>query len=285
VVGRAVADGKLAWTADILHDFEIRLPWQHRERMLHLGLRAILAVPVGLRNGTRAGLVIYHREPRAFDERDAEGLAALAPFVAVALENAQLQRAARENASRLEGLIRTTARIAGSLETGELLPSIAEEAARLLGVEGAGLRLLEGDQLAVGARFGLAESAMQSRSFRVGEGLTGWVAQHDRPLVVANLEHDQQVRPDHRANALRHGAISYVGVPMKCRDRLVGVLNVYGAEERDFGEADVSLLRAFADQVAVAIENARLFEASRRREAELAALLRATRTVMAGLDL
>src|SRR5919198_5863255 len=96
VVGRAVADGKPAWTADILHDLEIRLPWQHRERMLHLGLRAILAVPVELRNGARAGLVIYHREPHAFDERDAEGLAALAPFVAVALENAQLQRAARE---------------------------------------------------------------------------------------------------------------------------------------------------------------------------------------------
>jgi PAS domain S-box-containing protein len=171
---------------------------------------------------------------------------------------------------RFEGLIRTSARVAESIEeTDETLGRIAEEAANLLGVEGAGFRLLEGhDDLVAAGRYGLAQEVMTKHSLKVGESLTGLVAQEGRTITVADLREDERFDAEHKQAAISHGIVAFLGVPLRYRDRLMGVLNVYGKERHVFDDEEVSLLRVFADHAAIAIEKARLYgQAKRHAEA------------------
>ncbi|MDH3672384.1 MAG: GAF domain-containing protein, partial [Gammaproteobacteria bacterium] len=185
-------------------------------------------------------------------------------------ERKQAEEALAERARRVEGLIRTSARVAESIEeTDETLGRIAEEAANLLGVEGAGFRLLEGhDDLVAAGRYGLAQEVMTKHSLKVGESLTGLVAQEGRTITVADLREDERFDAEHKQAAISHGIVAFLGVPLRYRDRLMGVLNVYGKERHVFDDEEVSLLRVFADHAAIAIEKARLYgQAKRHAEA------------------
>lgn len=186
---------------------------------------------------------------------------------------------------RLEALIRTSAKVTGTLDVREVLNGIAEEAAKLLRVEGAGFRLLEGDQLVVGGRCGLAHHVMLTHSIRVGESLSGLVAQEGRSIAVPDLWEDQSYHPEHKAAAIAHGVVAYLGVPLRYRERLIGVLNLFGKERRAFDEGEVSMLSAFTDQAAIALENARLYGETRRRQQEAEALTEIGREISASLDL
>ena len=183
-------------------------------------------------------------------------------------ERKRAEEALAERVRRFEGLIRTSTRVAESIEKREdTLNSIAEEAANLLEVEGAGFRLLEGNRLVVAGHYGLAQQVMLKPSIAVGESLTGLVAQEGRTIAVADLLKDERFDAEHKQAAMAHGVVAFLGVPLRYRDRIVGVLNVYGAKRHTFNDEEVSLLRVFADHAAIAIEKARLYgEAKRHAE-------------------
>ena len=73
-----------------------------------------------------------------------------------------------------------------------------------------------------------------------------------------------------RASSQRHGLRSLVAVPLLREERAIGVLIVRRIEVRPFTDQQIALLETFADQAVIAIENARLFESSRRRTGQLA---------------
>ncbi|MGC8875272.1 MAG: GAF domain-containing protein, partial [Chloroflexia bacterium] len=120
------------------------------------------------------------------------------------------------------------------------------------------------------------------RRLRLGEGLSGRVAQARQPLFVDDYRtypgrSDQYAGADFRAVA---------GVPLLYGDEVLGVLTVlHGAEGRTFREADVTLLQSLANQAAVAIANARLFEETRRWSEQLAALQELSRNLGTRLEL
>ncbi len=173
--------------------------------------------------------------------------------------------------TRFQALIRTSARLTESIEeTNETLSGIAEEAANLLGVEGAGFRLLEGDDdLVVAGRYGLAHEVMSKHALKVGESLTGLVAKEGRTMAVPDMSADLRLHPQHKRTAISEGILAYMGTPLRYRGKLIGVLNVYGRSRHLFDEEEVGLLRVFADHAAIAIENARLFSQEKRHGEDL----------------
>ncbi len=185
------------------------------------------------------------------------------------LARRRVERALAERARRFEGLIRTSAKVASTIEAEETLSGIAEEAANLLRIEGAGFRLLEGDELVVAGRYGLAQQVMLKRSLKVGESLTGLVAREGRTIAVPDLRTDQRLHPDHKKVSLSQGIVAYLGTPLRYRGKLIGVLNVYGKRQHDFDDEEIALLRAFADHAAIAIEKARLYSKAKRRAEKL----------------
>ncbi len=233
---------------------------------------AVLSEPLLYRDRLIGVINLNREEPgRPFSEEDRQLLALFATQAAIAIENARLYSEALEKTDRLEGLTRTSAKVTGTLRLEEVLDAIVEEAARLLRVEGAGFRLLEGDRLVVGSQYGIAHHVMLKPSLRVGESLSGLVVEQGRPMAVPDMREDQRHIPEHRAAALAHGVVASLGVPVRYRDRIIGELSVYGKERRTFSEEEIRLLSVFADHAAIAIENARLYEAIRQHAAELEA--------------
>jgi PAS domain S-box-containing protein len=118
---------------------------------------------------------------------------------------------------------------------------------------------------------------------RLGESVAGTVAQCRQGMFVNEFPTSPYTTPFILAHATYHAVL---GQPLLYRDRLLGVIVVTSnAPAHQFVEHDLQILELFADQAAIALENARLHQAALRRGAELEALLSATGSVMSGLDL
>ena len=117
----------------------------------------------------------------------------------------------------------------------------------------------------------------------VGQGLTGRVAASGKPLVIADVEREGgSLYPDfNRANQYT----SFMGVPVVYRGSIVGVLSVMTIQRREFSRDEELLLAGMADQAAIALQNAQLFEERERQIAELTTLNRISRAINATLDL
>ncbi|HWT83476.1 MAG TPA: GAF domain-containing protein, partial [Candidatus Methylomirabilis sp.] len=117
----------------------------------------------------------------------------------------------------------------------------------------------------------------------LGEGVTGVAAQRQAGMIVNDYPFSPYVLPFLQG---RMEATSALAEPLLYRGRLLGVITAnHIAAQRKFTEKDQDILRLLAAQAAIAIENARLHSAAVRRGEELEALLRATRSLMSGLDL
>jgi len=111
--------------------------------------------------------------------------------------------------------------------------------------------------MTVEASFGEPEGfLMREEVFVVGECLCGKAVLSDEPLLVPDIQDDPRVT---RRSCQRFGFRSAACVPLQVKGRSIGVLTVHGREPCPFGEKDVELLVAVANQLATAIENARLY--------------------------
>lgn len=175
-----------------------------------------------------------------------------------------LNSALSNRIQQLQSLAEASRAVNSVLDLGEVLDVILARALDMLeGAEGS-IMLLEGEELRVVATRG-SDLALGAR-VRLGESIAGRVARTREPLVLSG-EADSRRFPGHQP---RHRPVhSAMVVPLVNRGELLGVLNVNAAPGRDFDEYDLHLLSLFAEPVAAAITNARLFEAERQHVANL----------------
>jgi diguanylate cyclase (GGDEF)-like protein len=109
---------------------------------------------------------------------------------------------------------------------------------------------------------GEAEASLRARRLPAGEGVAGWVVVHDEALLIADVATDPRFSA--RMDTLSgFRTKSIVAVPLRARDRCIGVLELVNAlDDRAFTEADIGVLRAYADFAALAIDNARTHAAA-----------------------
>jgi PAS domain S-box-containing protein len=207
--------------------------------------------------------VVWWTARRSFSERDLRALDHICEQVGYFLRNARLYEQAERNQHRLEVLNDVSRRLAAVHDPEEVLAFIVNEAARLVGAEAAGLRLLEGEDLVVGARTASAVGVMSRPRLKIGESLSGLVVASGEPLVVEDLAADTRFDAAHKRGALEQGFRGFVGVPLRAHRRVVGTLNVFTKRARRALPGEVALLSALADQASLAIDKARLL-----REAE-----------------
>ena len=150
-----------------------------------------------------------------------------------------------------------------------MLDRILAEAARISGAPHVKVLLLDGAAgvLRVGA---LQGSAMPPGfALPVGVGSSGLVAQTGQPLYMADAQHDSRSIFAERDREL--GIVTYLGLPIKRGDDVLGVLTFNTTVPRQYSPDELAYLTSFADQAAIAIENARLYTAAVRRAEEMQA--------------
>jgi signal transduction histidine kinase/HAMP domain-containing protein len=230
-------------------------------------LQAMVVAPLLSKGVPLGALWIGRTVPGPLSESEVLLAQTMANHVAIAIENARLHGAAVRRGEQLEALLRASRTVMAGLDLREILDRILDEAARISGAPHVKVLLLdkESGQLRVGA---LKGSAMPPDfTFPVGLGSSGIVAQTGEPLFMPDAPNDPRSIFGERDRHL--GIITYLGLPIKRGDDVLGVLTFNTTVPRRYTPDEIAYLASFADQAAVAIENARLYDALRRTSAEL----------------
>ncbi|MGA2090366.1 MAG: HD domain-containing phosphohydrolase [Endomicrobiales bacterium] len=143
----------------------------------------------------------------------------------------------------------------------ELNQSVIDSACRLLRSDAGSLMMLnhETNELTVAASRGLSPEVVAVTRLKIGEGVAGRVAETGKGIFVEDIKTDvrflHSTMPDH------YTARSFISVPLRVKNRIIGVLNVNSVEaDQRFEERDVRLLTILADQAAITLENIDLYD-------------------------
>src|SRR5712692_8159228 len=234
------------------------------------GLRGFAGLPLLADDQIVGVLAIFFAERRSFTSEDRELMALLADQAAIAIRNARLLQALTTRQTHLETLLDVSRQLSKIQPVESLLGTISEACGRLLGSESVGFRLVEGEELVLAGSWGDAKEVMITSRLRIGESLSGRVAVSGEPLVVTDLANDPRVIPAHRESISRRGYRALLAVPVKVGERVVGVLSIRTRREEGFPAEDLMIATAFASQAAVALENSRLYQETKRAYNELA---------------
>ncbi|MDY6875439.1 MAG: GAF domain-containing protein [Chloroflexota bacterium] len=232
------------------------------------GIRAWIGVPLLVRDEMVGALMVDSARPGSYTEADVAIAQALAHQVAVAVENARLYQAEHRGREVAEALQETARVVNASLNLEQVLPLILEQLAQVIRYDSSAVLLLEDGRFKVTAGRGFPdlEAALRLSYSMAEDNLPSAVMHARRPLIIDDVQADPRWQPDPGITHI-HG---WIGAPLIARDRVIGVLTVDSRRPGDYNEEDGQLVFAFANQAAVAIENARLFEAEQgqRQEAE-----------------
>ena len=181
---------------------------------------------------------------------------------------------------RLQLLYQVSNVIHSTLDPPQALRLILQEVVRLMRASSGSVVLINPNNhlLEIEASTGLPPDAAEVK-LRVGQGITGWVAQHARPVRLGD------VRRDPRYIQLRCEVRSELAVPLEVMGEIRGVLNVDADREDAFSQADQELLEALAVQAAKVIHNTWLFEQSRLKARLLETLVSVSQTINSTLNL
>ncbi len=199
-----------------------------------------------------------------------EALEIFADQAALAIENATLMDALQRRAEMLtlfNEVNRATTAHLEAVELSDMLDAVAEMIPQLLEGDYSSIFLLDAESghYVARAAYGFALEDIASLTFTSGEGLVGAVAESGMPLAIDDVQDDARSATGF-LGAERGAAVMS---PLTVGRLVVGVLCVGRYDPRAFKPAEVATLSALADQVAVAVENARLFDAVRRFSQEM----------------
>src|SRR5499433_1424754 len=235
-----------------------------------------------LRGNELLGIIaIYRLEVRSFNDSQIALLETFADQAAIAIENARLLTELQtKNASLTEALEQQTAtaeilRVISRSPTNvqPVFEAIAESSVRLCRADFGGAYKLEGGMIHFGAHHGHTaewrEAAARTFPHPLARDLIGGAAMLDREVVHLVDLQSAEAFPASQALADTMGYRTGLAVPMLRDDAPVGAIVVFRQESSPFTEGEIGLVRTFADQAVIAVQNVRLFTELEARNSEL----------------
>jgi len=266
LVGPIVELGISEYIPDISHDPRLL----NRHLLTEAGLRGFAGVPLISGDSVVGVLAMFFRGPWHATAEDRELMALLVDQAAISVHNAGLLRALKSHQGQLETLLDVSCQLSKIQSLDGVLERIAEACGRVLNANSVGFRLVEGDDLVVGAEWGVSAEVMSRRPLKVGESLLGLVARSGEPMIVEDPANDPRLLPTYQDTMRQLGYRAWMGVPLKVGGRVAGVLGIRTTRESGFSRGDLAIAEAFASQAAVALENSRLYQQTRQAYDELA---------------
>lgn len=247
-----------------------------------------LAVPLIAQDAGVGALGVFAEARRQFEADEIALMQAFADQAAHALENARLYADTVQRGHEAEELARVAALLTESLDVDSVTARVVESVLSLFGANSSALYLLEADgsarALAWGGQ-GLSHFERNQR-FPRGAGVIGRALISGAPVWSPNVLEDSvlPVPEDMRRRIMAAGNRAVLAVPMRAKGRIIGGLSIAHNTPSDFAPSTVALLQTFADQAALALENARLYDETERRRREAEELARFARVLTETLD-
>jgi signal transduction histidine kinase len=226
--------------------------------------RSWMGVPLILRDQVIGMISIGHDRVAHFGEQHAQLALAFASQAAVAVENARLFDRSEQRARDLEALYLADQRLYQSLRVQDVLDALVDVAAQVLEADKASVMVWDEprERLVVGAVRGFNPEVVAQMVHRPGDGITSWVATTGQPVAIEDAANDPRVA--HRIVG-PEGIRSLVHVPVIVAGEVFGVFGVNFCRPRRFDGQEQRVLTSLAQRAAVAIENAKLYEAAQDR--------------------
>jgi PAS domain S-box-containing protein len=243
-------------------------------------LHTAFGFPVVLGGEVFSVIELFSEEIRHIDQATIETLAAIGSQIGQFIERKNVDRQridalasayeARQEAEalsrQLTALQRITDAILAHLSVEDVISESLNRIREVLKVDTAAILLLrsEGDELIAWAAQGLEEEVEMGVRIPVGKGFAGRVIAQAQPIIIEDVSRADVYNPLLRQKGIK----SLLGVPLFVEGRPIGVLHVGKLEFAHFSDDDVRLLQLAADRIALAIENARLYQVERSARAE-----------------
>jgi PAS domain S-box-containing protein len=244
----------------------VNVEWMRRQ-----GFVAYIGLPLGVRDRLVGVLSLYTRHAHRFTDDEVEILTSFGTQAAIAINNAQLFEETQDRRQAAESLARAARTLTESLDVGTVAERIVATVQPLFKARYVVLRRRRPDGSLV-----VMASAGQARSFYEpgnvlppGVGVAARALAEGRPMWCRDLLADRSIGLNEEAleRTRSAGIRSFLVAPLIGRGATTGVLGIAYEDARDFSEGEVTLLETFADQAALALENARLYQEAQAREA------------------
>jgi GAF domain-containing protein len=229
------------------------------------GARSFVQVPMIKDDEVLGTIAVYRQEIRPFTEKQIELVENFAAQAVIAIENTRLLNELRESLEQQTATSEVLKTISSSV--GELEPifsTMLENAIRICGAKFGTLFLREGDAARVVAQFrsppAYADQWRREPTITLGEGALGRTARTKQAVQIADVRMDPAYVNDPRRLAILEsaGARTLIVVPMLKNDEVVGQIAIYRQEVLPFTEKQIAVVKNFAAQAVIAIENTRL---------------------------
>ncbi len=252
-----------------------------KARVLGEAPKSLLAIPLLFKDKVIGVMSLQSYEPNTFDERDKNLLSTVAGQVTMAIENAKLYEETYKKLN--ESLLLNEVITAGTstIEFNELIDGLIEPLKRNLSFASFNIYLIDEKtkDLKVVTTHGYDIEEIEKLKLKVGKGLTGWVAKTGEPLIVPDVSKDKRYvegNPDVK---------SEMCVPLRVKDRVIGVLDVEDTKLDAFSKENLTLISTIADQISMIIEKARILESEKKKSKQLEAIQEVSKKIVSVLDM
>jgi sigma-B regulation protein RsbU (phosphoserine phosphatase) len=220
------------------------------------GVRSELAVPLIAKNKVIGVLDVEAAQPGAFTDEHKRLLTLFASRIAAGIENARLYTRISRQARQLTLLTEISRELTSILNVDQLLQRIADLVTRIIDYEMFSILLVDPTGQFLQHRFSLRfkESVQLKHEIPIGQGLVGYAAQHGQAVLVPDVSKDPRyimANPETR---------SELCIPLIYKEKVIGVLDIEHTRRGYFNDDHVRIMSTLAAQVAIAIENATLYE-------------------------
>jgi GAF domain-containing protein/anti-sigma regulatory factor (Ser/Thr protein kinase) len=288
IIGWSIAGGESTIVNDVMMDPRF---WPAVDSYSGFKTRSVMCAPMLAGNRVIGAVEVLNKQSGEFKPEDLLYLEAFGTVAASAIENARLFRKEQQQRRQGEALRRTWEVLTAPRTPQELLDVILDQLARLITYRSASILLVDEEgSLELSASRGLTDPARASRFIdRLGlEAKVLTMLETHQPLLISDTRSDSRWQHFPGLSYIN----SWIGAPLLIKGHLIGTLNVDHEKPGFYNDDDLPVVANFAQQAAIAIENSRLYAATRRVTLQLAEQARrmvtlheSSRTLLSGLDL
>lgn len=219
---------------------------------------AFLSVPLIAKDKVIGVINVQHAQPHNYSEAEITLVDTAAQYAGVSIVNARLYEEARKKASQLEALFRISQSLVSDQYLDEILTFIATMAAKVVKVEVCSIMLVNEDKKTFCFKaISCPDKVYHSNiDLPVDSTVCGQTYFQQKPTYVADVKKEAKFAlPDF---AKKYDLCSMLSVPMLCKNKMVGVINVYTKKAHLFSEEEINLLQVIVNHAAAAIHHTQL---------------------------
>lgn len=240
----------------VIEDAE-NTPYASRRVTQSFPSKSVLVLPLITLNKKMGAVLISFNSMHHFEEEEIQVSEQASALISLALEKFQTMEQTKKRADTSEALRKAGMAIAEKLEMNEAIDHILQQLQQVVSYDSASVQLLENDELVIIGGHGWTNQEVVGIRFPIrGDNPNSVVIETGKPYYLPNAPEVFEAfrHPPH--DHIR----SWLGVPLSTQNKTVGLLAIDSSKPNDFTDEDLTTASEFANQVAVALENARIFQ-------------------------